>query len=298
MTRFRLPALLAAALVASCSAPKMAYNNLDWLVSWQIGRYVELQPPQKAIFESGFKAFWGWHRSTQLNLYAKDLRELAQAAEQPLKPEQVSQYMVRTGEHAMRALREATPDLARMLASMDDEQVAEMLENLAEQRRERYEDDEDLDAEELQEKAQAQMEKNLKRWIGSLSREQKARIVAWSKEREYAGSIWRQYEEDWAALFAELLQHRREPAFEKRLVQLFQQPKVPTRQAMTRMQAHNRTVWVALLADLSATLSDDQRDEFQENLRDLAGDFEELATQTAAAPRDRPSAAALKDSIG
>jgi len=290
--------VLILALLAGCSAPKLAYNNLDWLVGWQVGRYVDLQPPQKALLESGFRAFWGWHRSTQLRLYAKDLRELAATAERPLQPEQVSGYVVRTGEHAMRALREATPDVARMLASMDDAQVAAMLERLAERRRERYEEEDELDAEELQEKAQEQMEKNLKRWIGSLSRGQKDRVAAWTRERQYAGSIWRQYEEDWAALFAELLTHRRAPGFEARLAQLFQEPKLPHRAQMSQMQAHNRAVWIRMLADISGSLSESQRRLFQERLRELASDFDELAAETAATPATRPSPAALQGSIG
>ncbi|HUS23904.1 MAG TPA: DUF6279 family lipoprotein [Candidatus Binatia bacterium] len=287
----RLALLVPAALIATgCAATRLAYNNMDWVVGWQLNRYVDLEPPQKALFDERFQAFWAWHRSTQLKLYARDLRELAATAGEPLSPEQVSQYLMRSSEHGMRALREATPDMAAVLSSMSDEQVKDMLDKLAEQRLKRAKEESGLDADEIAEQARDQMIKNLKRWIGSLDKPQKQRVEAWSRQRHYSGTIWQQYAQDWNALFRAVLAHRGEPAFERELGELFAHPRLPHAKAMAEMAEYNRKVWVSLLADISASLSAGQRRHLQEKLRDLAGDFDALAAEKAA-PGAHPAGA-------
>ena len=47
--------------VAGCSGLKFGYNRLDWIASWQLGRFVDLDPEQEKLFGQRFKAFWSWH---------------------------------------------------------------------------------------------------------------------------------------------------------------------------------------------------------------------------------------------
>ena len=92
---------------------KFGYNRLDWIASWQLGRFVDLDPEQEKLFGQRFKAFWSWHRTTQLNLYVKDLRELAARVDQPLAAAEVEHYLHLSQEHAGRVLQEVVPDTAR-----------------------------------------------------------------------------------------------------------------------------------------------------------------------------------------
>lgn len=268
---------------AGCASVKFGYNRLDWIASWQLGRFVDLDPEQEKLFGQRFKAFWSWHRTTQLNLYVKDLRELAARVDQPLAAAEVEQYLNLSQEHAGRVLQEIVPDTARVLRTFDDAQVRELLANMAEKRRERAEESAEMTAEELKEEAQQQMVKSLKRWIGPLTREQERRIRDWSSERHYAGTVWHQYQEAWAAAFTETLAHRQEPDFEKRLSILFDHGRVPYSDEMEKVQQHNRKAWIGLMADLSASLDARQRRHLRERLGELAGDLEELAAQPARA---------------
>ena len=288
MTRLgRFAAMLALAALAGCSALKFSYNRLDWITTWQIGRFVDLDPQQRELFDEGFREVWRWHRGTQLTLYVRDLRELAATLERPLDAARVEEYLDRSQEHLGRVLQEMVPDSARLLQSFDDEQVAELLDNLAERRRARAEESEGMTTEDLRAEAQTQMARNLKRWTGSLNREQKNRIRRWAAERAYAGTIWQQYQEAWAAAFTEVLAHRRTPGFDERLAELFDNGRVPYGEEMAKVRAHNRQAWIGVMADLSATLTPDQRKHMQARLRELAADLEELANQpgqAAAAP--------------
>jgi len=278
LTPLRALALgLALLAVAGCSGFKFGYNRLDWIASWQLGRFVDLDPEQEKLFGERFKVFWQWHRSTQLTLYVRDLRELATRVEKPLTAAQIEQFLDQSQDHAGRALQEAVPDTAHVLSTFDDDQVKELLANMAERRKERARESADLTAEELREEAQKQMTKNLKRWIGPLTRDQERRVRDWSHERQYAGTVWHQYQEAWASAFTETLAHRRDPDFRQRLSVMFDNARVPYSEDMEKVQKHNRQAWIGLMADLSASLDQRQRGHLRERLTELAEDLEELA---------------------
>ena len=265
--------------LAGCQALKLSYNKLDWIAAWQLGRFVDLAPPQRALFDREFDEFRAWHRATQLKLYARDLRELAARVDRPLDAATVEDYLNRSQAHLARTLREIAPEAAAVLQTFDDAQVAELLEELAERRRDKAEESADMDAEDLRDAAVEQMERNLKRWTGPLTREQKARIRDWSRERQYAGTTWHQYQEAWAGAFTEILKHRREPGFAARLEELFGTGRVPYDDAMARVQAHNRQLWIGVMADLSAMMTPAQRRHLKEKLGELERDLLELAAQ-------------------
>jgi hypothetical protein len=253
-------------------------------VSWQIGKFVDLDREQKHLVGERLGDAWRWHRSTQLTLYVHDLRELAAALEKPLDAAQVRRYLEVSQQHATRTMREIVPDAAKVLGTFSDAQVAELLDNMAERRAERARESAGLTAEELREQARAQMLKGLKRWIGAPTREQERRIVDWSNERQYAGTVWQQYENAWATAFAEVLRARGTPEFEQQLGGMFDEARVPYTEEMERVAQHNREGWIGLMADLSASLTPEQRKRLRDRLHDLATDFDELAAQ---APREQ-----------
>ena len=274
-----LPALLAAALTLAGCAVKLSYNQLDFIANWQLGRLVDLAPPQKALFNREFEEFWAWHRATQLELYAKDVREIAARVDRPLDAATVESYLDRSQAHLARTLQAIGPDVARVLKTFDDEQVRDMLDELAERRRDKAEESAEMTAEELREYSIDQMERNLKRWTGPLTREQKLRIRDWAHERTYAGTTWHQYQEAWAAAFTEVLAHRREPDFEQRFVKLLDHGRVPYDGEMAKVQAQNRALWIGVMADLTAMLTPAQRKHLRGKLEELAEDLDELASE-------------------
>lgn len=283
--RLRLPSRLIIALcalaLAACAAFKVGYNNLDWFVSWQAGKYVDLGGPQQALLERGVESLWRWHRSTQLKLYARDLRELAETTT-PLSRAQVENYLERSNQHVERAVREAMPELVKVIRAMDDAQIAEVLENVSEKREARAEEQAELSVEEQQELAAKKMLKNWKRWLGSASREQKQRIETWAASRQYGPALWQTYyQKKWTDAFAAALASRQQAEFPERLGKLFLEPGTRGDKAIQALQAHNRRAWVDLMSDLSGTLSAAQRRHFQGELRDLIGDLEALQSEAS-----------------
>lgn len=266
------------ALLGSCSATKLAYNRLDWLAAWEIGKYVDLDGPSKARFDEGVATLWQWHRSTQLSVYASDLRELADASQRPLTREQIGGYLQRATDHGARLLDEALPPMAGVLAALDDAQVKDLLANLAEQRHEDAEEDAGRTPE-----AYARMTtRSMRRWLGTLTDAQLALVRAWAAARRDDPALWQRYGEQWAALFERTLAARAEPDFAPHLRAVFREPPLPDRPAVRALSDFNRANYVDLLTRLSPTLSDAQRRHVRKKLLSLAEEFEELAAQ---APR-------------
>lgn len=290
-------AALVLALLASCSTTKLVYNRLDWLVSWEIGKYVELEGRSKLLFDSGFAALWHWHRSTQLAAYAKDLREIAAAAQGPVDEAQLRGWLDRADVHAGRLFDEALPPTAQVLQSLDDAQVAGMLERMAGQRKEEAEDEaEQTPGEALENRVRATT-RGLRRWLGSVSEEQKALLRDWAASRRDHPEVWARYGEDWSRAFEQALAARAEPGFEARLRRLFTEADLPDAAAVEEINAHNRDAFIGFLVRLAPTLDARQRRRFHSALNAVAEDLDELAAQAGGA-REPAAPAASAGGMG
>jgi len=73
----RLGLLICLLTAASGCSIKLAYNNLDRLVLWQVGDYVRLDREQKAYLRQEVDTLLYWHRRNHLPLYADYMRTLA-----------------------------------------------------------------------------------------------------------------------------------------------------------------------------------------------------------------------------
>mgnify|MGYP000627303891 FL=1 len=59
---------LALILLVGCSN-QMAYNHFDWLVSWYVDDYVELNNQQEEKLQAGLNSLLVWHRQDELPVY-------------------------------------------------------------------------------------------------------------------------------------------------------------------------------------------------------------------------------------
>jgi Family of unknown function (DUF6279) len=288
----------ALALLASCSTAKFAYNRLDWLVAWEIGKVVELEGPSKQLFEVGFDSLWQWHRSTQLSAYAHDLREIADATAKPVTAEQLRAWWERGAAHGRRLLDEAMPPSARVLQALDDAQVKHMLKKMSEQRREETADELERTAEETRVEMARSRSKGLRRWLGPLSDAQEGLVREWAAARRSEPILWQRYGEQWEQAFAATLATRGQPGFEQRVRDVFDRPELPDSEAVRVLNEHNRDTFLQLLARLAPTLSEGQRRHFRKKLVGLAEDLEELAAQAQQTAAATAPAGAAPERIG
>ena len=69
---------LPAALLAGCSAMRLAYDNADTYLRWRASSYLDLQGDEADELDERIDAFLAWHRAKALPQYARLAEEAAQ----------------------------------------------------------------------------------------------------------------------------------------------------------------------------------------------------------------------------
>lgn len=261
-------------LTSACSSFGLIYNRLDTLVHLEVGRYVDLTPAQRADFDLRFSELWRWHRKTQLTLYADDLREFSETAALPVSAEEVEALTAKVRAHAVRLAEQTFDGFASGVATLNDAQVDDLLDELAERNAKERKKALKLDDDQWREKRAKESTERLDDWAGSVTPEQRQRIREWA-----AGLVRQLPPADASALqpLREVLAGRSEPEFRDRLSALFITPELePEDQAQLEAE---RTARNTMLADLSALATDAQRRHLQKRLIEIAREIDGLAAK-------------------
>lgn len=263
--------------LGGCSATQFVYNRLDGWLGRQIDDYVALDRQQQAQVQQALDQAWDWHRSEELPLYAQQLRSLAQASQAPLSVEQVAAFSGQMSAALDRALARIVPEGCRVLASMSDDQVTRLIEN-AGARLERGARKE-LSAPEVRQRraSERRLLRQLRRWLGSVTPEQRALVREWSLERPVITTHWYAQRRLWNRHFAALLARRQHADFCPDFERLLRQPSALWDDEIRTALAQNHQRWLGLFARLSQTLSERQRTHLRADLQELAADFDALA---------------------
>jgi hypothetical protein len=275
-------ALLVLLLTLSLSGcgVRFLYNQIDWLIPWQLRDYVSLDGEQKSILEALVSERLDWHCQTQLPSYADWLRQV----ESDLRSQQVSVGWLteRAGEaEAFWAalMRELSIDASVILGDATDAQLQELFSNLDARTREQMDQlvnrpDRVL----IQERAE-RMEQRLRRWFGRMNAEQQARIASWSEDLGLFANDWLENRGRWQARFRHALTEARvrpevlQPALEALLVHPETAWSPEYVELLTRQ---SQAVW-QLLADLYDLSTARQRARLVNRVGSLAYDFERMS---------------------
>ncbi|WP_129781006.1 DUF6279 family lipoprotein [Peristeroidobacter soli] len=278
----RLPLLLAVCLsFAACT--NFFYNRLDTLAAWYIQDLVSLDTGQRSDLRSWLESTLQWHRSSELTLYAKFLRELSRKAAHAGNASTYKGIEAQVELFGSRLVERAAPDAARLLMSLSPAQLAEFENNLAEKSRERNEENLDaLKQGKWHEKRAKDIEKQLKRWTGSITKEQRLLIAEESKRFDATTADWLESQSRWRTAMFGALRERftasQSPAtVEERILALLRTPESQwTREYQTRA-AQNRRQSLGVLGAIDASLTPEQRSHLQRELNQLAQQLEAMA---------------------
>ena len=270
--------LLLAALLAGCSfATRFAYNNLDWLAKREIGKYVSLTREQKQDVDPRFDALWAWHRTEELPQYAADLRRLATAVERGLNEDDLRSFLD-TGEVWWgRLSSRGIDDVAAVIATFDDAQIVEVLEQVDEDNEDYREKYVELPEDERREASAKRMRKSLDKRLGSLRDDQELRVTQWANARQLNAEGWADLQLKWRAEFEQVLATRAEPGFAQRLAPLFENNEDELPPDLISSNAYSTRLWIDMILDIDASMSDRQREHLIEHITEFAKDFEVLS---------------------
>ncbi|MET0535785.1 MAG: DUF6279 family lipoprotein [Steroidobacter sp.] len=281
MVRSKAMWLLLVALAATLvGCTNFFYNRLDTLAAWYVQDLVSLDDGQRNDLRSWLDATLQWHRRSELTRYVKFLRELANTAARPGNTATYQSIEQQVDAFTSRVIDKAVPDAARMLLSLTPKQLDEFQANLADKARERNSKSlEALEDGTWHEKRAKGIEKQLKRWTGSVTKEQKQLIAQHVQRLESTASDWIESQERWRqAMFGALRERftaNESPAqVEQRILPLLRTPESQWTQAYMAKSTRNREQSLVALAALDASLTTSQRTHLQGELTELAGQLE------------------------
>lgn len=269
------------ATLAACSAARLAYERLDWLARWEVGRYVSLTAEQKAVFDREFTTVWQWHRREELPLWIDELRSMARQLEPGTSVErtQLESLSARYGDLMGRLSGRLAPIACTLGPQLDAKQVQELLGEVDDDIDELRDEQVDVDPADARKALTRDIDKGLRRWVGALSGDQMQLIETWVAARPSIAGDWLEYRRRWRTELAAVLAQREEPAFCGRVTSLVTNGAALWTEAQKQAFARNRAHWLDLFATLIPTLTAEQRRQAQQRLRELA---DELATAAAA----------------
>ena len=128
MKKARLPLVIVLSFLLSACSSSFVYNNIDWLLYWYLGDYVDLSLDQKAVLDERIVAWQSWHRSTELEKYQAQLKEVrGKLASGALTEEQWLNEFEEAQQHLHRFRSKIAPELAGIAHQLSTDQVEGVL---------------------------------------------------------------------------------------------------------------------------------------------------------------------------
>ncbi|CAD5202156.1 DUF6279 family lipoprotein [Pseudomonas sp. FEN] len=260
--------------LGACSRAGLAYRNLDLIIPWTLGDYVDMNRGQKDWFRERLKEHLHWHCTTQLPGYLDWLERVQQMVEARQVTDATVQARTAEARQAIAQVVQAvTPSAVELLRGLSDQQVAEMGQAFAkDQRKHRAQYVTPPLDEQVRDRAE-RMSKRLKGWLGPLSLSQQHRITAWSTSLGEQNRLWVANRMNWQAQLSAALEQRQRADFPQRIEQLLQdQDNLWTpeyRQAHEHAEQATRSLLVALMAESNT----DQQTRLLKKIDDLRQDF-------------------------
>jgi hypothetical protein len=280
-TLVRLSRLLCVLLLAAgaTGCAKLFYNRLDSLAAWYVGNLVSLDDQQQSTLRAWLAQTLEWHREKELGRYATFLRELSAEVAQPSGRVAYQRALDRVQGFAQDFTAQTAPQAARLLMELSPAQVEEFLANLEEKSNERAKENrEALRDGTWQAKRVKDTQRQVKRWTGTITEEQKTLVRDMAQHIQPTTPDWLESQRQWRAALRDALREafsNRDNA-EKRILQLLREPDTQWTAQYKTKEAVNREQMLSLLAALDASLTPAQRGRMQRELTTLAERLEAL----------------------
>ena len=274
----RASLLAACALLASCSAVRMAYDNADTALRFMASSYLELDPAQAEDMRQRIVQFHDWHRRNEVPAYAAMMRSASDRAARGITTADVAWGLDNVRSRYRKFAAKAAEDASPVLVTLAPEQVAALERKFAENN-EKFEN-EFLPADESK-RRRAQAKRMLERFrdfAGELSVDQEARIELFvlAHERHVAQRF--EDRRRWQREFvAAIRTHHHAQELGTSLAEIFTEPERRRTEAFMREDKAWADALAQLIVELDRSLSPKQRAHVVRRLSDYAEDFAALA---------------------
>lgn len=279
------PLLACVLLVSGCST-RFIYNRLDTLAVWYFESLVSLNDGQRTELRAWLERTLAWHRRSELNRYADFVKDVSATLAAPSAPETHESLRVRFQGLIDSLMSKTAPEASELLLHLTPKQVDELIANLEKQTRESTEESAEAIAEnEWRPRQTKDFLKQMKRWAGSVTPQQKELIAATVAELEPTHEDWAESQRAWREALREALSQSsaapranaddRDPP---RVRALLADPDRQWTQAYSEKVTRNRGRYQKLLMSLDTSLTVKQREHLRNELDRLAETLSRLAS--------------------
>lgn len=270
--------IFTALFLTSCSSTKLAYGFLDEAIYWKLSKYVSLNKEQKKTTDEFLTKFHQWHRDTQLPLYANYIDGYLKRLENtPTTAESIHKETDEAQIFIDNAVSKLLPDLVKLVASFSEEQTQEVLNELADKRKDYQEKYIDTSKEKLYKRRRADLVDNLSIFLGRFNKEQKQLIQQWSEELLPFEALTLKQQETFAKDLKEAFKIRKdEKQLKEQLSKIVFYRTDDWDPELEKILDINQQKTYELIAKLVNTQTPDQRQKYIETLKDFQSDFREL----------------------
>ncbi|MEZ9252882.1 DUF6279 family lipoprotein [Vibrio cyclitrophicus] len=193
MRKCRWLVVLICFLFAGCGT-KFAYNNISWFVVSYIEDFVSLTNSQESELEERLDLLQQWHKETQLPLYVSQLEVIENVDRSELTSAFIVNQSDQIKNHIRSIVNKFSPDIYALSMQLSAKQDNQFLKNFREKQQDSYQERLSLNDEDSRERYRERVKERLERWLGSVSKEQKQIIFAWSQEWINTNDSWRKYQ--------------------------------------------------------------------------------------------------------
>ncbi|MGF1776934.1 DUF6279 family lipoprotein [Vibrio nomapromontoriensis] len=256
---------------------KFIYSNLDWIVIEYIDDYVSLSRGQEAILSDRIELLSRWHKKQELPIYLRQLDTIRNQEPSLVSASFVADQMTQLRAHGKRLVEQMTPDLYALTQQLSDEQVEELVANLADQDEKLLEKYQGLDEQAIRVIYQERIESSFERWYGEVTDEHQNLAYRWSQEMTLTVIDWQMHRENMQKYVNQLLRRRSDIAYYQPEFQRFMNdPESYYTDALMEKIKKNRVIAAEYIAKSLNTLSNKQQQHLAKEIdewRDIATDL-------------------------
>jgi hypothetical protein len=274
------PLLLCVLIVSGCST-RFIYNRLDTLASWYFEDLVSLNDGQRSELRGWLESTLAWHRQSELTRYAEFLHEVSEVMAQPAPRESHEALRIRFQTLLDNLIAKTAPEASKLLLHLSPQQVDELIANLAKKTQESTEENAEAVAEnEWRPKQKKDLTRQLKRWTGAATPQQKQLIAATAAQLEPTYEDWADSQRIWRDSLREALLKQRATEDDQpptRVLELLEDADRQWTPAYSQKVQRNRDRYQQLLIALDQSLTSEQRKHLRDELNKLADTLIRLA---------------------
>ncbi len=264
----------------ACSSTRLAYNYLDWVISWYLDDYIQLNKEQDDYYDRQLDELLQWHRSDQLPRYVRFVDEMMLHINKPVHTDMLLERKNTMREFIRVFIARAAPDCIKLLLWLDPEQRQAFYGAGAEKQQqfeEKYQDEPEIDR---SKRLYKRMEKLLKRFIGRLTDGQELIVQRWADSLIGVQQLWLENRRIWLSTLQTVLEGSgTDTEKERRLYQLLVEPESLWSTAYLAAVQQNEILTLDMFSDIHNSMTEKQRKHLHASLSRLKKDFERLAEE-------------------